>query len=387
MSPRNHRPHFDMSSSHAIADVTAELLRREWIQQRTSDHAALWTLRGSSAELYVPHSLRRDTLEWEGVLDRIAAPAKEDPRDIERAIEHKNYDFMRFRVNASGVSIPLESAATVINSAYGMIRAAATASRRPTQSIKSYAKVGDEIAAQARLGHTEVGSFVFPVLLHIDQPEPPEQATLEGVDQVIPESDERRVTRTLAQALDAFERQIVNPGTDPTPRALLPVVYAGGTKELLSKVAAALAEPDISFFETSFIWAGAEPASPDLPRSIAIPAEARRLVAEAARILGDSNRDPLRVLVGPIIRIEHMKGEVFGEIVIQAPGPSGGRKSRVEMQVRAGQLGVLHEWMHSGTTVVVQGKVQTRPGRYAFLEGVAEPQPLSATLEGVEYQE
>lgn len=385
MSPRSHRPHFDISSSHAVADVTAELLRRQWVQERTSDQAALWALPGSSAELYVPHKLRRDTLEWDGVLERIAAPAKENPRDIERAIEHKNYDFMRFRVNASGDSIPLESAATVINSAFGMIRAAATAARRPTQSIKSYLKAGDEIAAQARLGHTEIGSFVFPVLLHIDQPEAPEQATLEGVDQVMPESDERRVTRTLAQALDAFERQVVKPGLDPTPRALLPVVYAGGTKELLNKVATALAEPDISFFETSFIWAGAEPANRDLPRSVAIPAEYRRLVVDAARILGKSSGDPLRVLVGPIIRIEHVKGELFGEIVIQAPGPSGGRKSRVEMQVRADLLGLLHEWMHNGTTVVVEGKVQTRPGRYAFLEGIAEPKLLSATLDGIEW--
>jgi len=383
-SPRNHRPHFDLASSHAVADVTAELLRRGWIQERTSERAALWKLHGSSAELYVPHSLRRDTLEWEGVLNRIAAPAKEDSRDVERAIEHTNYDFMRFRVNASGDTIPLESAATVINSAYGMIRAAATASRRPTQRIKSYVKAGDEIAAQARLGHTEVGSFVFPVLLHIDHPEPLEQPTLEGVDQVIPESDERRVTRTLAQALETFERQIISPGIDPTPRSLLPVVYAGGTRELLSKVATALAEPDISFFETSFIWAGAEPANQDLPRSIAIPADARGLITSSARLLGNSNQDPLRVLVGPIIRIEHMKGEIFGEIVMQAPGPSGGRKSRVEMRVRANQLGVLHEWMHGGTTVVVEGKVLTRPGHYAFLEGVAEPQPLSATLEGAE---
>ena len=104
----------------------------------------------------------------------------------------------------------------------------------------------------------------------------------------------------------------------------------------------------------------------------------------SAHVLAESNPDPIRVLVGPIIRIEHVKGELFGEIVIQAPGPSGGRKSRVEMRVRAEQLGVLHEWMHGGTTVVVQGKVQTRTGRYAFLEGVAEPKPLSATLEGVE---
>lgn len=376
-------PHSAISSSQAVADITAELLNRQWVREHTSDRAALWALPGTSAELYVPNKLRRDTLEWEGVLERIAAPAKENPRDIERAIEYKNFDFMRFRVNATGDSIPLESAATVINSAFGMVRAAATAARRPTQSIKRYIKAGDEIAAQARLGHTEIGSFIFPVLLHIDQPEPPEQETLEGVEQVQPESDERRVTRTLAQALDAFQRQVVEPGIEPTPRSLLPVVYAGGTKELLNKVSNALAEPDISFLDTSFSWAGTEPASQNLPRSVSIPAEARPLITGAARILGESDQDPIRVLVGPIIRIEHVKGELYGEIVIQAPGPSGGRKSRVEMQVRADRLGALHEWMHAGTTVVVQGKVQSRPGRYGFLEGIAEPQPLWASLEGL----
>lgn len=351
---------------------------------RTSDRAALWTLPGSSAELYVPHTLRRDTLEWDGVLDRIAAPAKENRRDLERAIEHANFDFMRFRVNASGDSIPLESAATVINSAFGMLRAAATTSRRPARSITSYSKTGDAIASQARLAHTEVGSFVFPVLLHVDPPEPLAPATLAGIEEVIPESDERRVTRTLAQALEAFDRQVLEPGLSPTARTLLPVVYAGGTKELFGKVAAALSEPDISFYETSFTWASVEPGSLELPRSVTIPSEANRLVSDAIKILGESGKDPVRVLVGPIVRIEHIKGEMFGEIVVQAPGPSGGRRSRVEMRVREQQLGLLHEWMHSGTTVVVQGNVQTRPGRYAFLEGIAEPQRLSSSLEGIE---
>lgn len=87
--------------------------------------------------------------------------------------------------------------------------------------------------------------------------------------------------------------------------------------------------------------------------------------------LGETKRATGRVLVGPIIRIEHVKEELFGEIVIQAPGPSGGRKSRVEMQVRAEQFGSLHDWMHAGTTVVVRGKVETRSGRNAFLDGIA----------------
>lgn len=201
----------------------------------------------------------------------------------------------------------------------------------------------------------------------------------------MPESDERRVTRTLAQALSAFERQIVQPDTMPDRSNLLPVVYAGGTQELFAKVAVALAEPDIAFLETGFTGAGAEPAPADLPMSITIPTEARSLVAEAARVLAEPAKDPLRVVVGPIIRIEHELDDPFGEIVIQsAPVGAGARKSRVEVRVRAEQLGQLHDWMYAGTTVVVHGKVERRAGHYARLQGFGVPHPLANTLEGVD---
>lgn len=139
------------------------------------------------------------------------------------------------------------------------------------------------------------------MLVHIGQPPPPAE-TLETVDEVLPESDERRVTRTLAQALHTFEKQIVQ--TDPFPDRgnLLPVVYAGGTQERFSKMASALAEPDIAFVETGFTRAAAEPARSDLPSRTSIPTEARALVAEAARVLADTAPDPLRVVVGQIIR-------------------------------------------------------------------------------------
>lgn len=383
---RGSQPASRTGLSAAASDISALLARRGWHRARASERTALWLLPSSAGELYVPHTLRRDTLEWAGVLERIAAPKSENPLDIERSLEQTNFDVLRFRVNASGESIPLDSAATMVNSAYGMIRAAATSARRPRQRIDgNYSKIGDSVARHARLGHTEVGSFVFPVLVHIGEPPPPPAETLETVDEVLPESDERRVTRTLAQALHTFEKQIVQTDQFPDRGNLLPVVYAGGTQELFSKMASALAEPDIAFVETGFTWAAAEPAPSDLPSRISIPTEARALVAEAARVLADTAPDPLRVVVGPIIRIEHEVDDPFGEVVIQsAPLGAGARKSRVEVRVRANQLGQLHDWMYAGTTIVVHGKVERRPGHYARLGGIGEPQPLTSTLDGID---
>lgn len=371
--------------SIAAGDITALLIRRRWTQVRRSERAALWTLPADGAELYVPYALRRDTIEWDGVLERIAAPTAENPRDIEKSIEQNNYDFVRYRVNATGETIPLETAATVISSAYGMLRAAATAARKPRATIASYTKLGDEIAGSARLGHTEQGSFVFPVLVHINEPPAAPADTLDSVNQVAPESNERRVTRTLAQALSAFQKQIVQPDAQPTAKNMLPIIYAGGTRELFNKAATALAEPDIAFLETGFTWAGAEPAADDLPTAVTIPAEASRLLRDASRVLADTKKESLRVFVGPIFRIEQKHGEPFGLITMTASAMvEGTRKSRVEVPVRATQMGDLHEWMHAGTTVVVQGQLERRPGHYARLKDITTPQPLSATLEGVE---
>lgn len=377
--------HVTPAVSPAAGDITALLIRRQWTQVRVSDRAALWALPRRDAELYVPHSLRRDTIEWNGVLERIAAPTSENPRDLEKSIEQNNYDVVRYRVNASGETIPLETAATVISSAFGMLRAAATAARKPRATITNYAKTGDAIASAARLGHTEQGSFVFPVLVHVDEPPPAPMNTLDGVDQVTPESNERRVTRTLAQALSAFQKQIVTPDAQPTAKNMLPIIYAGGTRELFSKAATALAEPDISFLETGFTWAGAEPAAEDLPTAVSIPAEAGHLLRDATRVLTDSKKQPERVFVGPIFRIEYVKGEPLGLITMTAAAMvEGTRKSRVEVPVRATQMKELHDWMHAGTTVVVQGQLERRPGHYARLRDITTPQPLSATLAGVE---
>ena len=92
--------------------------------------------------------------------------------------------------------------------------------------------------------------------------------------------------------------------------------------------------------------------------------------------------DPVRVITGPIIRIEHTPGDPFGEIAVQVPLASSNRLGRVEGVVRREQLEQIHLWMSQGTTVVLQGEIERRPGRSARLAGVAAPQALDDALAG-----
>ncbi len=375
-------------------DLSALLRTRGWsVAKENANGSNLWSL-GSRAEMYLPPVVRKGSFEWSDITERIAAAHDERRSSVERAVEFVRFDVTRFRVDndsPGALTIPLEAGATVVGSAFGMLRAAATTARRPRQSIGSnYSKLGDEIVREARLAHTEVGSFVFPVVLKVSEPDPtPEvEQSLPGVsvESVRPESPERRVTRTLAQAVAAFEKHVIQPAREPRMRDLTPVVIAGGTKEMFAQISRAIAEPGVSWLETGFTWAPIEAAAAESPSKVMIPAdtEARELVTRSVRLLSAPKNEPLRVITGPIIHISHTPGDVFGEIAIQTPSPNGPRFGRVEAQVRQEELSQIHHWMDHGTTVVVHGVVERRPGRPGRISGIVSPQPLEDTIAGID---
>ncbi|MBT2498533.1 hypothetical protein J7E25_05445 [Agromyces sp. ISL-38] len=366
-------------------DIAALLRDRGWqVSARNPGGADLWAF--ERAEMYLPPIVRRGSFEWSDITERIASAHQESVITVERALEFVRFDITRFRIDNDvygAQTIALEAGATVIGSAFGMIRAAATTARRPRQSIGSnYSKLGDDIAREARLAHTEVGSFVFPVLLRVGDPKAELEPHLTGVtfDSVQPESEERRVTRTLAQALAAYDKNVIQPAREPQSRDLLPVVIAGGSKEIFAQVNRTLSEPGVSWLSTEFTWAPAEAVAAAQPRAVTIPAEAREIVAKTVRLLSSPKQDPLRVITGPIIHIGHVPGDPFGEIAIQTPSPTGARVGRVDVRVRQEQLTEIHQWMDEGTTVVVHGVVERRHGRTARLREIASPRPLEDTL-------
>lgn len=370
-------------SINMTENIAALLTRRGWTVVREGEgRASLWANADAHAEMYLPRGLRRGSFEWSDILERLASAHGETVGNLERELDLVGSDVMRFTVNStSSQTIPLEAGATVISSAFGMIRAAATTARRPRQSIGShYSTVGDAIARGARLAHTERGSFVFPVLMPVGEPLPDTEHGFDAIAESRSESEERRVVRTLAQALQAYERHVIQPGREPRLKDLTPVVVAGGTKEIFAQVGRALAEPGVSWFEAGFDWASNETAAKDAPRSITIPADARDLVKSTVRLLARPQHTPVHVFTGPITQIGHEPGDPLGRIVIQAPSSSGRRLGHIEVTVRAEQLTEIHRWMDTATTVVVQGKIERIPGRTARLREIAQPYPLSETM-------
>lgn len=396
-------------SANVAEDLVALLRSRGWakiednpsgsdlwafgINQLPSDHATHAHSDSAEpveyrAEMYVPHEVRLGSFLWTDLLERVAAAHEEQTAQLERALAMVRFDVTRFRVDGRH-TVPLETGATVISSAFGMMRAAATAARRPRPSIgRNYSKLADGIVREARLAHTEEGSFVFPVVLKVNPPEPEPETQLDNdvFSSAPSESAERRVTRTLAQAMAAFEKHVMQPATDPHMRDLTPVIIAGGTKEMFANLSRALSEPDVGWLETGFAWAPIEGVSADPPTRISIPADvdARYLISRAVRLLSTPKSDPVRVITGPIIRIEHNPGDPFGEIAVQAPSTASSRHGRVEAVVRREQLDQIHLWMSQGATVVLQGEVERRPGRSARLAGIARPQALEDSLSGID---
>lgn len=374
-------------TTNMTSDVAALLIRRGWSVVRSGEgRASLWAYPDAQAEMYLPNELERGSFEWSDIIDRVASANRETASDVELQIELVGTDVMRFRVDSlSSQTIPLEAGATVIASAFGMIRAAATTARRPRQSIGShYSVVGDAIAREARLAHTEVGSFVFPVLMRVGDPLPEPEPVLDGFAVAHSESEERRVVRTLAQALQSYERHVIQPAKQPRLSDLTPVVVAGGSKEIFAQMSRALTEPGVSWLETGFDWAAKETIAHDVPRRVTIPAEALDIVNATVRLLAQPNRNPARVFTGPITRIGHEPNDPLGRIVIQAPSPTARRLGHIEVTVRAEQLSQIHQWMDTVTTVVVQGEVERVPGRMARLRGVSKPYPLSETMLAVD---
>lgn len=379
-------------SESAVADLSVLLRSRGWsIARENPNGADLWAL-DNRAEMYLPQIMSRGSFEWSDVIERIAAAHREADAVIAREVDLVRYDVTRFRVNGDipdSPTVSLDAAASVVQTAFGMLRAAATAARRPRQSIDgNYSKLADEIVREARLGHTEPGSFVFPVMMKLSEPAEESQSPISDAafHAVRPESPERRVTRTLAQAMSAFEKHVLQPAKEPRLQDLTPVIVAGGTKEMFAQLNHAISEPDVDWLETGFAWAPIETGPAQTPEQISVPAdsEARELVSRSIKLLSTPASDPLRVLTGPIIHISHVPGDPLGEIAIQTPTPGGTRFGKVEVTVREAELTQIHHWMDSGEIVVVQGAVEHRRGRPARVKGVGSPTALSDALPQLE---
>lgn len=369
-------------------DVRIYLQRAGWVVQASGHTGELWGREDTETPIAVPYRIPPGSVEWRSVTGRLAQHERTDVLVVEKALQRLWVDVTRLRAAKDVViagSIPLSAGTALIGSAQAMIRAAATTAQKLKGDIGgNFSKRGDEIAGEARLAHTEEGSFIVPVLLPLTPHEdtsPEQHNRLPGFtgERDLYEPMERRVTRTLADALQALQQNVVEPARDVTVRALNPFVLAGGSREMVVALHRVLEQEAVGSFEASFAWAPAVTAPVTAPpQPIRIEAEANELLGKAARLLRQERYTAPQALSGPIIGIWHEVDAPTGEIVIQAVHRA--RERDIRVVVAAETIDQATGWMRAKQVILVQGRVRSLPGQKLTVQKPDQVLPLEESV-------
>ena len=366
------QPKWRVMSSNTVSmdDLRHYLKVADWKERVPGDAGALWDNvngEGQDFTIAVPTVIPPDSVEWRSVIERLAAFELLSVAQVVYRLQNQFVDVTRFRAANDYViheSIPLTAGVGLIGAAYKMLRASATTARRPRGHIAGdFSKIGDQIVAHARLGQTEKGSYVLPVLMPLTKAELPvlEGFSQLGVFRVAPEPNERRVTRTLAQALTAIQTYIVQPAQEPKSAEMPYLVAAGASRELVMAVHEILNDPAVATFEASFGWASGITKPAAVPSEVRVPSDARELLTIAARLLSSSKREPNQSVSGPIVEVRHLPDDPVGEVALQTVRK--GRQVEIRVRLNRDQLDPALEWMRTSRTIVVNGPIQRVPGR------------------------
>jgi hypothetical protein len=334
-----------------------------WERQEPGPAGSLW-LQSSRPEvaLAVPEPIKPDMDEWPGIIDRLAVFEHRSPTDVAMSILTQYVDVTRLRAVISYVitgTIPLEAGVSLVQSAHSMLRAAGTTARRPRAQIKgNYSSLGDEIVHQARMAHTEDGSYVLPIWMPLTPPPEEDGSLFDELEKRHPaETLERRVTRTLAQSIEAVQKVIIQPASAPRNTGdLLPVIAAGGSRELVLALHKIISQPAVAEFEAQFDWAGGLKPPGGVPDRVVLPSDAAPLLEAAARLLKVPDRFPAQIYTGQIVVIMHKPGDPFGEIGIDTVRQN--RNCEVRVRLNSRTLDRAYEWARTERAILVEGDVR-----------------------------
>lgn len=353
-------------------NLTSYLSRHGWVEQPPGVAGSLWELGGPGSErlapVGLPTYLEPDSLEWQGVIERVARHMELQVADVDRRVRREFFDVTNLRA-ANDVliagSIPLDSGVNLLTAARAMLRASATTAQGARAHISGgYSKRGDQVLGDARMGHTIDGSYVIPVLMPIPETETESDDTpFEGMtaDRIAPEPAERRTMRTFAEALTAVQRRIVEPAREPTQADIAPLIAAGVSRELVAGLHSIVIDRSVTTFDASFEWAGSLTAPSRLPTNVQFPREAAELLDATARRLKTTRQEPIQSITGPIIEVFHKPGDPTGWVGVQTIRRS--REVRVRVMLGAEDIDRGLEWMRASRTVVVDGKPTGGRGR------------------------
>jgi hypothetical protein len=366
-----------------IGELHAYLRFKGWHQLSPGPAGSIWVNNGG--KIGVPHD-DDDTDLIEGSVQRIARLEKRTLKETIDSVRFLLYDVTHLRAandRQIADTIPLDAASKILSSARKMLQATATTARWERAQIGSkYSVIGNRVAKQALMGHTERGSFVIPVLVALPEPELPdihEKPLLEDFHRAAPEPFERRVVRTFAQSMQAVQDIVVEPAREPTDDQVYELVYRGVSREFCTSLAGILSEPSVAEFGSKVDWAPAVTPPTTLTKSISIDSDAVDLVKAVANKLRQQKVDPNQVFSGTIVQLSHESpDDPFGEISIDTM--RHGRQSEVQVRLPLDLYSQAWDWHYAGRAVLVEGAVRKVSGKPLQVDVPVRIQPVDEMM-------
>lgn len=343
-----------------------------WRRTSEGPFGTLWTESRREAEIAIPRGIKSGTGMWDGTIDRIAHWQQTNREEVDKSVRRFWMDVSDFRATSSVVQgnyIAADAGSSLFSGAWRILRSSATTARGAKVVISgNYSPAGDRSIKGAIFAQTEPGSYVLPLLVPIDRALLDEEKESEDSNPMLSsddffetrtlETEQRRATRTMAQALSAIYQQIIEPAKEPTKRAINEAVMAGASREMVKALHDVINEPTVSGMDVNFKWAPRAGVVPSIKTSVEIPKESATLLANAAKQMKAAKEPITAVLSGPIFALYHPKGQDHGEATIEAA--HHGRVRRIVVTLKgAKELDDAHRWFHAHETLVVQGTVRS----------------------------
>lgn len=361
------------TSEEAETNLSDYLDFHGWSPRSQGAFGRLWVKGSSETELAVPHGIRPSTGLWDGTLDRLANYEGVSRASVDKSVRRFWMDVSDFRATSAvvqGDHIAAEAGSSLFAGAWKILRSSATTARGPKVVIAgNYSPSGDRAIERAVFAQTEPGSYVLPLLVPITRTPDESRQRSDGsvalgddvFERTTEESAERRVTRTMAQAISVVYQSIIVPDKLPSASVINEAVISGASREMVKALHDILSEDTVSGLDISFSWAPKGGAISDKLRKVEIPKAAAPLLKYAFEGMKVTRKPERTALSGPMLALFHPKGQNFGEATIEAA--YRGHIRRVSVNLSGPEvLDNAHRWFRAHETLVVTGAVRAAAG-------------------------
>lgn len=355
----------DTSIVAARDDLLSYLVAKDWTPINSGSIGELWES-PSRRQVGIPYKIPPGSLDWRSVLERIASDAQLTIQELSDTLVNMWVDTFAFRASSDIYiqdTIPARAGADLFKNVWRLLRASATASRTPKAQISgNWSRVGDEAINDARFAQTRTGSYILPLLVPlprlITEGHEAIQLTPSG-NAIYHESDARRATRTMVEALDAVNNALIQPEKEPVQSVIGELVHVGVSREFIAAVSGIIKHESVANLDLKIDWAGRLPGPSETPASIVIPSEAAYRLERALPLFKNSRRTATEILTGPIYKMADRESDQFGVATMEVP--RSGRTSQIDVFLHRQLLVKAHDWFKEHKTVLVEGRVETTP--------------------------